>query len=474
MAPATEATDVEEVVTLPAGVTVEDLDDGRLRLCWRARNFAIGPLLPEVSEAVKSLRSAPRVSAGRAARQAEPAARQAEPAARQLEHVLGRLSARGWLERTVRQDGRDLATLVPRFGAGAGWAAEAAGDGRPEHHPGAARQLSRFASLLRCGSELVLESPLVGAALRLHDAGVAALIAALASAVPTSGLLDGAAARAVVDLLDSAGFLTDPDADPESEDRRLAQWSATDLAFHAASRYGRHQGGYGGTLPLEGRFEPLPERKDLLGAPVQLDRPGPPDAAGAALAGLTGVLERRRSIRRHDDAAAISAAQLAAFLYHSAGRRPDGHRAYPGGGGLYELELYPAVSRCSGLASGLYHYDPVEHRLGRVAEDGPAVRALVNDAGGRALMAAAPQVLIVIAARFGRVMYRYESIAYATILKNVGALFQTMYCVATAMGLAPCAIGGGSADAFCIASGLDYCEESSVGEFVLGSAGERQ
>jgi SagB-type dehydrogenase family enzyme len=75
-----------------------------------------------------------------------------------------------------------------------------------------------------------------------------------------------------------------------------------------------------------------------------------------------------------------------------------------------------------------------------------------------------------VAARFGRVMYRYEAIAYAAILKNVGVLYQTMYCVATAMGLAPCALGGGSSDAFAAATGLDYYAESSVGEFLVGSA----
>ena len=47
-----------------------------------------------------------------------------------------------------------------------------------------------------------------------------------------------------------------------------------------------------------------------------------------------------------------------------------------------------------------------------------------------------------------------------------------MYLVATAMGLAPCALGGGNAALFAEAIGTDYCAESSVGEFVLGSAQE--
>lgn len=55
------------------------------------------------------------------------------------------------------------------------------------------------------------------------------------------------------------------------------------------------------------------------------------------------------------------------------------------------------------------------------------------------------------------------------ILKNVGVLYQTMYLVATAMDLAPCALGGGDSDLFARATALDYYAETSVGEFLLGS-----
>jgi SagB-type dehydrogenase family enzyme len=83
-----------------------------------------------------------------------------------------------------------------------------------------------------------------------------------------------------------------------------------------------------------------------------------------------------------------------------------------------------------------------------------------------------PQVLVVLAARFGRMARRYESLAYAMILKDVGVVFQTMYLVATAMGLAGCALGGGDSDVFARAAGVEYLEEGSVGEFMLGSAPE--
>jgi oxazoline/thiazoline dehydrogenase len=58
--------------------------------------------------------------------------------------------------------------------------------------------------------------------------------------------------------------------------------------------------------------------------------------------------------------------------------------------------------------------------------------------------------------------------SYATVLKDVGALMQTMYLVATAMRLAPCALGGGDAEHFARLLGSDYFEETSVGEFVIG------
>lgn len=78
-------------------------------------------------------------------------------------------------------------------------------------------------------------------------------------------------------------------------------------------------------------------------------------------------------------------------------------------------------------------------------------------------------MLLVITARFGRLFWKYRSVAYAVVLKHIGVLYQNLYLVATNMGLAPCALGGGDSDVFAKATGLNYVEESSVGEFMLGS-----
>jgi len=219
--------------------------------------------------------------------------------------------------------------------------------------------------------------------------------------------------------------------------------------------------------------------RPLEGEPFDLARPEQPVGAGPS---FDEVIDSRQSVRDHDDDAPMTAAQLGEFLYRAARVRPevtvwaDGTargagtaRPYPTGGALYELELYPVVGRCAGLGPGLYRYDPFGHRLGRVADTGPAVERFLEDGRRKSEMASRPQVAIVVTARFGRTMWKYESIAYALILKDVGVLYQTMYLVATAMGLSACGIGGGDSDAFSEAAGLDYFTESSVGELLLGS-----
>ena len=79
-----------------------------------------------------------------------------------------------------------------------------------------------------------------------------------------------------------------------------------------------------------------------------------------------------------------------------------------------------------------------------------------------------PQILITIAARFGRVSWKYSSIAYSLILKDVGALTQTFYLMATAMGLGGCAIGSINIDLFARMTGIDFYVEGPVGQFAIG------
>jgi SagB-type dehydrogenase family enzyme len=351
--------------------------------------------------------------------------------------------------------------------------------------------LDRFAYVRRQGAQAVLESPLAHARVVLNDCRVAALVAALAAPATLAelarqpGALPADAVAGVLTLLLRAGML-DEATDTEGA-AALQTWEFHDLLFHARSRRGRSDAPYGGTFRLADRLPMPPALKPAMAGEAQvlyrpdldrLERDDPP---------LARVQARRRSIREYDPSRPITDRQLGEFLFR-VGRVTGRHegevttprgpmrlefvsRPYPAGGSLYELELYVAVQACTGLAPGLYHYDAAGHRLIRLRQRTAEVAALLRDAAASTgVPEDGVQVLLVLAARFARLAWKYESIAYALTLKHVGVVYQTMYLAATAMGLAPCAIGGGDADLFARAAGTEYYAETSVGEFLLGSA----
>ncbi|MGH2586669.1 MAG: SagB/ThcOx family dehydrogenase, partial [Dehalococcoidia bacterium] len=267
-----------------------------------------------------------------------------------------------------------------------------------------------------------------------------------------------------------------------AEDEAPAQWEFHDLLMHQRSRSERHGGLYGGVFPFLDTIPPLPAvRPPYCGERVPLFRPAIERLLRDDLT-LTDVLERRRSVRAYADVP-ITVEELGEFLFRTARVRgvtaadpaqgrlyQTSTRPYPSGGAAYDLEVYLAVERCAGLARGLYHYDPCGHALVSLPAGEPEVRALIRDAVRSSGLESPPQVLLILASRFQRLSWKYRSIAYAVTLKNAGVLYQTMYLVAAAMGLAPCAVGGGDADRFAAATGIDPFVESSVGEFLLGSA----
>jgi SagB-type dehydrogenase family enzyme len=394
---------------------------------------------------------------------------------------LERLSRRGLLCHCAHANGTRFATLV---------AVSSAFVSRPARVvAGRCYVLSRFAYLSRPGGEVIVESPLAHARVVLNDCRAAALVGALAAGGTTeelserAGGLPAGAVNGVLSLLLRAGLLGEAGAE---EDAALQTWEFHDLLFHARSRTGRSDAPHGATYRLSDRLPPPAALKLAPGGETQelyrpdlahLERDDPP---------LARVLERRRSAREFDAEHPITDRQLGEFLFRVArvkdcwqtevttGRGPlrmdFTSRPYPAGGGLYELELYAAVNRCADLRPGLYYYDPLGHRLtqlcGRTAEVGGLLR---DTAESTAVPEDNLQVLLILAARFARVAWKYESIAYALTLKHVGVVFQTMYLAATAMGLGACAVGCGDSDLFARAAGTEYCAETSVGEFLLGS-----
>jgi len=133
------------------------------------------------------------------------------------------------------------------------------------------------------------------------------------------------------------------------------------------------------------------------------------------------------------------------------------------------MELYLTIRRCAGVPAGIYYYDPVGHRLILVNDQENDRSAMLYLASVSTAMQANPDVLITLTSRFQRLSWKYRAIAYAVTLRHAGVIYQTMYLVATAMGLAPCGLGSGDADLAAHALHLDYLRESSVGDFLLGT-----
>ncbi|MFL6236669.1 MAG: dehydrogenase, partial [Thermoanaerobaculia bacterium] len=274
-----------------------------------------------------------------------------------LHQILAELAERRLLCRTFRRGGEPAITVVPFSRS----APEPKGDA-PDRVV-----LSRFAYLRREGPSLVAESPLAHSYLILHPAG-APLLTRLAVPLERAGL--DADEAVWIDLLWEEGFLSTVNA----EDPDLVPWEFHDLLFHARSRSGRHRNRYGGTYPFLGVTAPLPAVKAPMSAEtVDLHRPEIERLRVEDLP-FTRVLEERRS-RRESGERPVTVQELGEFLYRSGRlrgvRSTETHevsgRPYPGGGAIYELEIYPVVNRCEGLDAGLYHYDPQDHRLERLS-----------------------------------------------------------------------------------------------------------
>ncbi|OBJ90336.1 SagB family peptide dehydrogenase [Mycobacterium asiaticum] len=382
--------------------------------------------------------------------------------------VIDRLNAGGWLTTTVRDGGKDCYSIVP-------FARPAPPPPAQSSEPTA---LSKFAVLHRDREGFVLEHPLGWCDVRIHDSDLLALLDG--SIESGTGSPPVVASHFLQDLR-RCGFLIPAG----EEDRKFdsSSWSAPDLWFHRRSTLGRRDvtwEHFGPTMWAKGRF-PQPSARPRLypGAPIPLHVPDL-NAKRIQDPTLTTVLEDRFSERSFDETNPIRIDELGELLYRTARTREtlplaDGQqlasRPYPSAGSVYELELYPVARNVAGLEPGMYHYDSFDHALRPVANaESRAVSQLIGLASATLARGAEPQLLIVMAARCGRIMWTYEQVSYALILKDVGVLMQTIHLAATAMGLGACAQGFGDTAAFVEAAGVDELQECSVGSIVVGSA----
>jgi SagB-type dehydrogenase family enzyme len=459
---------LRETLVLAPGLSMTRAADGRRLLTGRLR-LALPPVSPAVGAALDAL-----AEGGQGAEElSECAGQEGVTQAAILHGLLEALRAHGALARCLVLEGLLVARLSP----------EPVQAGKAPVRPGARYRLSRFAFMRAVETGTLLESPLSLARVWMGTWHGPALLGALATPRLPEELAEGVpgigaeAAGAFLRMLLEVGALAE--VGPEGaavEPDALVPWEFHDLLFHGWTRWGRHEKGYGGASYRFRGQRPQPGRKPPPpGVALPLDRP---DLAALTQQedSFTAVLERRRTVRNQAERP-VTRAQLGELLFRAVGLRhadladrdQKEARPYPSGGAIYETEVYVLVHRCEGLEPGLYAYRLEEHALYRVEAREKELERLLELAAAGMVRTAFPQVMLLFTACFERMSWKYETMAYAAMLKHVGVIIQTLYLVATAMGLAPCALGSGAADVFARATGLDPLVEGSVGEFALGT-----
>lgn len=226
------------------------------------------------------------------------------------------------------------------------------------------------------------------------------------------------------------------------DEANRVEWTASELAVHAqASRGGKPKVRLRDIPPAH-----LRHREALKAIPLpESDHKSQP---------LADVLNKRRSIRDFDSNP-LTFTQLSSLLATAARVRgwlgPDSwqatRRPSASGGARHSLELYLVVKKVKGLDPGAYHYDPFDHALEHLqhwtSELSELQRKLVCEP---MLVNTAPPVSFYLASYFRRVQCKYGAMTLSFIYRDTGCLLQTLYLVATDLGLAPCATAKTEAD----------------------------
>jgi SagB-type dehydrogenase family enzyme len=451
---------------------LEAQTNGEILACFDGHSIGLGTFSAAAADRAKELRiGLPLSTISSVSRKLD----------KEIALLVRRLAGHGLLEYRLgrSRDSEDLVVIEPQV---ADYWPQAPQLGNAE-----ALVLSRFAFMRRRGADMVLESPRAGALFKICDPTIAAAIAMLSTPQQIKrlrqqeGFLGIELLALLLDcqILFKVGAAEETGLRPAEGNHSLVLWDFHDLLFHTRSTKGRHVNPLGGVYPYVGVISPLPAvRPSWPGKKVDLRNLSA--AHPQAPSPVAKLLRERHSTRNFDGQRPITLAELAQFLDGTARVLPewegkldldDGEhsvRPYPSAGAAYELELYLTVNLCEGLARGFYHYDAGAHVLASIGVPANELEALLAEAEQAMGAPAAPQILITIAARFGRISWKYSSIAYALILKDVGVLTQTLYLMATEMGLGGCAIGITNIDLFTKMTGVEFHVEGPVGQFAIG------
>ena len=268
-----------------------------------------------------------------------------------------------------------------------------------------------------------------------------------------------------------------------SSDNDINFWGFEDLLFHERSRWGPHNQFIGANFPFAETM-PAPSITPTIHSIKEISLLEPHEGELIDQSFFEIILKRKSyhefgnkpvslknlglllwfvlHIKRRHKIQAISERKT----YYEITKRP-----VPGGGGMHEIEIFLAINRSEEIDSGMYHYNAEKHCLEMVRVKDKYCNQLLKDAALAGNLSKPPDILIVLGYRPRRLSWKYQGIVYSLVLEHVGIIFQQLYLVSTALGLAPCALGVGNSRTFQYAVMDDSSQESihSVGEFIIGS-----
>lgn len=319
-----------------------------------------------------------------------------------------------------------------------------------------------LASLVAGGDGLARRRDWLARAPHLDDAVVldAALVPILGELSPEQwqpldALVARHGARAIEALVALGLVVPDDDAARHARaDRALRDtwWEPTSAVAYHASRWAAREGG---RAAERAGLHTLSDIAAKLGPPPPAVAPRGTRATALPRSddarrrddALLALLERRVTCRNFDPASSLPLELVAHVLQTVFGalavHRVDPEievlkKTSPAGGGLHSTDAYLIAARVDGVATGIHHYDPVAHVLRevRAIPVDEVLPTATRFLASQAYFAAAP-ALVVLVNRFRRKQwkYRHHPKSLRTAALDAGHLSQTLYLVATSLGL---------------------------------------
>lgn len=164
-----------------------------------------------------------------------------------------------------------------------------------------------------------------------------------------------------------------------------------------------------------------------------------PEPAHTGSSSLEQLLVNRRSVRSYGNTS-VNLTQIGQLLWAAQGiTHSSGLRTAPSAGALYPLELFVVAGRIEGLAQGIYHYRPEQHRLVKMS-DADLRHALSKAALSQDWIEHA-SAIIVFTADYERTTKKYGKRGIRYVHIEVGHAAENLFLQSEALGLATVVVG---------------------------------